>query len=137
MRMRKKRNLEPRMEACKELLLARGKPMPNLKQAAEEYRSLIDYRTVFGNDAPVRLEIGCGNGAFVSEIARREPNVNFLAVELCSNVVITAAERLQREGAKNVRFLNIPGGNFAVLSCREQRRDDLSQFFYAFTRKKP
>lgn len=114
MRMRKKRNLEPRMEACKELLLARGKPMPNLKQAAEEYRSLIDYRTVFGNDAPVRLEIGCGNGAFVSEIARREPNVNFLAVELCSNVVITAAERLQREGAKNVRFLNIPA---EILPC--------------------
>lgn len=114
MRMRKKRNLEPRMEACKELLLARGKPMQNLKQAAEEYRSFIDYRTVFGNDAPVCLEIGCGNGAFVSEIAKREPNVNFLAVELCSNVIITAAERLQQEGAKNVRFLNIPA---EILPC--------------------
>lgn len=114
MRMRKKRNLEPRMEACKELLLARGKPMQNLKQAAEEYRSLIDYHTVFGNDAPVCLEIGCGNGAFVSEIAKREPNVNFLAVELCSNVIITAAERLQQEGAKNVRFLNIPA---EILPC--------------------
>lgn len=102
------------MEACKELLLARGKPMQNLKQAAEEYRSLIDYHTVFGNDAPVCLEIGCGNGAFVSEIAKREPNVNFLAVELCSNVIITAAERLQQEGAKNVRFLNIPA---EILPC--------------------
>lgn len=114
MRMRKKRNLELRMEACDELLLARGKPMQNLKQAAEEYRNLIDYRKIFGNEHSIRLEIGCGNGGFVLAMAQREPDVNFLAVELCSNVIITAMERLQREEIKNVRFLNIPA---EILSC--------------------
>ncbi len=108
MRMRKKRNLEPRMAACAEILLARGKPCKNLKEAAENYRAVLDMGTVFGNDGPVELEIGCGNGAFIAELARRNPHVNFLALEVCTNVILTAMERTLREGIPNVRFLNIP-----------------------------
>lgn len=112
MRMRKKRNLEPRLDACG--LLARGKPCDNLKEAAERYRALVDYKLEFGNSNPVRLEIGCGNGGFLAQIAAREPDVNFLGVELVSNVIVTAAERAQREGLKNVRFLNIAA---EILPC--------------------
>ncbi len=114
MRMRKKRNLEPRLNACADLLLARGKPCKNLKEAAERFRALVDYEKEFGNRNPVRLEIGCGNGGFIAKAAEREPNVNFLAVELCSNVIITAMERIQRENITNVRFFNIPA---EILSC--------------------
>ena len=60
MRMRRKRNLETRLEACSDILAARGVPMKDLKKAAEEYRALFDYQTLFGNANPVRLEIGCG-----------------------------------------------------------------------------
>ena len=54
MRMRKKRNFEARMEACGDLLLAQGTSgILNMKEAAEHYRALVDYRAVFGNDNPV------------------------------------------------------------------------------------
>lgn len=96
------------MQACGALLLARGRPCLNLKEAAEYYRMLLDYGEVFGNGNPVELEIGCGNGGFVLEKAAREPNVNFLAVEVCSNVVLTAMERVIAAGLTNVRFMNIP-----------------------------
>ena len=114
MRMRRKRNLEPRLEACSDILAARGVPMKDLKKAAEEYRALFDYQTLFGNANPVRLEIGCGNGGFVAEAAKREPEVNFLAVEIISNVIVTAMERIRKENIQNVRFLNIPA---EVLPC--------------------
>ncbi len=114
MRMRRKRNLEPRMEACADVLLCRGKPCKNLKEAAETFRALLDYRKIFGNDAPVELEVGCGNGGFLLEKAAREPNVNFLAVELCTNVILTAMERTRAVGLRNVRFLNIPA---EILEC--------------------
>lgn len=114
MRMRKKRNLEPRMAACEELLLVRGKPCKNLKEAAENYRALFDYEAVFQNSNPVHLEIGCGNGGFVLEMAKRNPNVNFLAVEICSNVIITAMERVKEAKLHNVRFLNIAA---EILPC--------------------
>ena len=102
------------MEACADILLARGKPCKNLKEAAENYRALLDYRAVFGNENPVELEIGCGNGGFILEKARRNPNVNYLAVELCTNVVLTAMERVRAAGLANVRFLNIPA---EILQC--------------------
>ena len=114
MRMRRKRNLEPRMEACGQILLARGKPCRNLKEAAENFRAPVDYAAVFGNGAPVELEVGCGNGGFIAELARRAPEKNYIAVELCTNVVLTAMERIMREGIPNVRFLNIPA---EILSC--------------------
>ncbi len=114
MRMRRKRHLEPRMERCKDLLAARGRPCLNLKEAAENFRALLDYSALFGNDAPVELEIGCGNGGFISELARRTPQTNFLAVEVCSNVILTAMENCIAAGIANVRFLNIPA---EILPC--------------------
>ncbi len=114
MRMRKKRHLEERMERCGSILIARGSPEKNLKHAAETFRALIDYRETFGNDFPVCLEVGCGNGKFVAELAKREREKNFLAVELCTNVILTAMERVRAENIPNVRFLNIPA---EILPC--------------------
>lgn len=114
MRMHRKRNLEPRMQEVDELLVYRGKPCRNLKEAAQSFRALIDYAQTFGNGNPVELEIGCGNGAFVAQKAAREPNVNFLAVEICTNVIVTAMERVKNEGLQNVRFLNIAA---EILPC--------------------
>lgn len=114
MRMRRKRNLEARLEACGALLLVRGRPCLNLREAAENYRALIDYESVFGNSNPVELEVGCGNGGFIAEMAKRFPHVNFLAVEVCSNVALTAMERIAREGISNVRFFNVPA---EILPC--------------------
>ena len=114
MRMRRKRNLEPRMEACGAILVARGKPCKNLKEAAENYRFLIDYSALFGRTAPVELEVGCGNGAFVAELAKRRSGCDFLAVEVFTNVILTAMERVMEEGIPNVKFLNIAA---EILPC--------------------
>ncbi len=108
MRMRKKRNFEARMEACGDLLLAQGaNGILNMQEAAENYRALIDFSAVFGNDRPVALEIGCGKGGFVCALAKREPNVNFLALEKMSNVILTPMEEVKKQGIPNIRFLNI------------------------------
>ena len=114
MRMRRKRNLEPRMDACAALLVARGKPIKNLKEAALTYRALVDYGDLFGNGNPVELEVGCGNGGFIAQLAVRRPDTNFIAVEVCTNVVLTAMERIKAENIPNVRFLNVPA---EILPC--------------------
>lgn len=107
-RMRKKRHFDERMSATQKWLIARGaNGILNMKEAAENYRALIDYKAVFGNDNPVDLEIGCGKGGFVCELARRNPDRNYVALEMVSNVVISAMENAEKYGAENVRFLNI------------------------------
>lgn len=108
MRMRKKRNFDARMDACAHLLLARGAgEILNMKEAAEHYRALIDFEKAFGNTNPVVLEIGCGKGGFVCTLAQKQKDVNFLALEKMSNVILTPMEEVQARGIENIRFLNI------------------------------
>lgn len=105
MRMHKKGHLEERLEACVDILTVADLSDKNMKRAAliEEH---LDYGTIFGNGNPVRLEIGCGKGKFVCETAVMNPDVNFIACEKISNVLIDACERAKSENIKNVYFLN-------------------------------
>ena len=109
MRMRKKRNFDERMSACGDLLLAHGAAngILNMKEAAENFRALIDFKKAFGNDNPVALEIGCGKGGFVIALAKQNPNMNYLALEKMSNVILTPMEAVKKEGLGNIGFLNI------------------------------
>ncbi len=101
MRMRKKKNLEDKLLSCKNLLIKYTDDR-DYRNAANnpEY---IDFVELFGNDNPVHLEIGCGKGQFVYEIARRNPHINYLAVEKSSNVIVTACEKCSE--LSNVYFL--------------------------------
>lgn len=103
MRMRKKKNLGPRLEAVEGFLLDATSDDLNAKTAVlvKEY---YDYEEIFGNDRPVFLEIGCGKGQFIAELAARHPENNYIAVEKVSNVIVMAAERAKEAGLTNVRF---------------------------------
>ena len=105
MRMHRKSHLDERLAACGEILTIADLADKNMKRAAAQ-RETLDFEQIFGNDNPVRLEIGCGKGKFVCELAARNPNVNFIAVEKISNVLIEAVERALNEGLKNVHFIN-------------------------------
>lgn len=99
------------MQACEKLLLVQGaNGILNMKEAAENYRALIDFSAEFGAERanlPTVLEIGCGKGGFVIELAKREPQVNYLALEKMSNVILTPMEEVAKQGLENIRFLNI------------------------------
>ncbi len=111
MRMRKKRNFEERMAACADLLVAKGtNGILNMKEAAENFRALVDIAAAFGVERanfPLALELGCGKGGFIIELAQREQSVNYLALEKMSNVILTPLEEVKKAGIANIRFLNI------------------------------
>ena len=102
--MHKKSHLEERLTACGSILTVADLTQKNMKLAAQEGKLLI-YASVFPNSNPVHLEIGCGKGGFVNKMATLHPDVNFLAVEKISNVMIEACESALSLGIKNVHFL--------------------------------
>lgn len=112
MRMRRKNNLEQRLEACGDRIIYMDRDV--LDFSVKDDKDIIDIAGIFGNDRPVELEIGCGKGQFIKELAKREPEKNFLAVELSSNVIVDAAESIISEGIENVRFMR---GNARYLDC--------------------
>lgn len=104
MRMRRKKHLEERIEACGKYLFVAKYEDLNF-ETAKNQKNYIDFKEVFQNDNPVFLEIGCGKGQFACEIAKRHPEYNYLAVEKVGNVIVAAAEHAQRENIPNLRFI--------------------------------
>ncbi len=91
MRVHKKKHGAERLEACGNIVIKDLRKEGNTSQA------------LFGNDNPIRIEIGCGKGDFIVGTAAKEPNVNFLAVEKVSDVLVIAAEKVRDSGLSNVR----------------------------------
>ena len=97
MRMRRKRNLDERLADVSDLIIERTIKDLNMNTSVE-IKDYIDYQKVFGNSNAVEVEVGCGKGTFITQLAKRKPNVNFIAIEMLSNVIVEAARR-QRERA--------------------------------------
>ena len=112
MRMRRKKHLEERLAACGDMVIYMDRE--NRDYSFKDTENMLDLHKLFGNDNPVIMEIGCGKGQFVCELAKRDPQYNYIAVEKASNVVVDAAARAIEEGLTNVRFLR---GGAEYLDC--------------------
>lgn len=103
--MHRKCHLDERLISCGKILTVADLTDKNMLRSAEVKEYLI-YENIFKNANPVHLEIGCGKGKFVCETAKLNPDINFVACEKISNVIIDACERVEGEGITNVYFLN-------------------------------
>jgi tRNA (guanine-N7-)-methyltransferase len=63
----------------------------------------IEWRTLFGNDHPVELEVGFGKGLFLITAGESRPDVNFAGVEIVRKYQLFTATRLAKRGFRNVR----------------------------------
>lgn len=104
MRMRKKKNLETRLSGCEKNLISIYSDDLNSVTAIEK-KEYFDFNEFFGNDNPVELEIGCGKGGFICQLAKAHPEKNYIAVEKTANVVVSGCERALRENLTNVVFV--------------------------------
>ena len=95
MRMRKRNNLEPRMEACGAIWL----------RDAKELRG--NWRSLMPQAREIRLEVGCGKGKFTVETAAAEPDVLLIAVERVQEAMLLGMEKALEMGLKNVYFLSL------------------------------
>lgn len=104
MRMRKKKYLDERLIAVSDTLFISDIEDRNFITANDK-KEYIDFDKWFNRKAPYMLEIGCGKGGFAAEFARRNPDINLIAVERDSNVIVSACEKIKAEGITNVRFI--------------------------------
>ncbi len=105
MRMRRKNNLDTRLEACRDIMTLTDLSEVDMRISAQN-KQYYDFTEVFGNSNPIFLEIGCGQGGFIRQMAKLHPECNYIGCEKVSNVIITAAEEAKKDGLKNVYFFN-------------------------------
>lgn len=66
-----------------------------------------NYKSIFGNDNPIRLEIGMGKGDFIVGMAKAYPDINFIGIEVQEAVIVRAIKKLDREDLPNVRVMMV------------------------------
>jgi tRNA (guanine-N7-)-methyltransferase len=67
----------------------------------------IDWGTEFGRQAPLALEIGCGTGHFVLQLAQQQPDVDFLAIDIYNKGCLKTCSKLDAASIANARVLRI------------------------------
>lgn len=62
----------------------------------------LDRQALFGREAAVEVDIGCGGGAFLLQRAKNNPDVDFVGFEVRKPLVESAMKRRDAEGLKNL-----------------------------------
>lgn len=62
---------------------------------------------VFGNDHPLRIEIGMGKGQFLYRLAELHPEMNFIGIEKFSSVLLRAIQKMEEAPLPNLRFIRM------------------------------
>ncbi len=76
MRMKRKKNLEERIQASSDYLTIMHNDSLNYNDAVSEDHKL-NFQELFGNDKPVYLEVGSGKGQFGCTFAQRNPDKKY------------------------------------------------------------
>lgn len=96
MRMRKKPWARPELEACEFFI-----QQPTSKKGC--------WKQYFKNQAPIYLELGCGKGSFIAQMASKNRNINFIAVDIKDEMLAYARRKLESayegEQIENVALL--------------------------------
>ena len=99
MRMRKMRNLEPRMEKCADYRIL------------EPAQRKGNWRRLKPDCTEVWVEVGCGKGKFTAETAQANPDVLLIAVERCREAMVVAMEKAKAMGLTNVYYIDMDVAN--------------------------
>ena len=99
MRMRKKKNLIPRMERCAAVQVADASALRGC------------WRELMPGARALHVELGCGKGRFTAETAQNHPDILFAAIEKVPDALVVAMERAAALGLKNIRFVVGDAGN--------------------------
>jgi tRNA (guanine-N7-)-methyltransferase len=88
-------NLAHRRHVCFRLIL----------QSQYSLTNRLHVEEIFGRDAPLHVDLGCGEGSFLCAMAQRLPQKNFLGIERLAGRVRCAARKAA--DLNNVRLLRI------------------------------
>ncbi|MBR3051243.1 MAG: tRNA (guanosine(46)-N7)-methyltransferase TrmB [Selenomonadaceae bacterium] len=88
----------------------------------EKLQNFIDFVTV-GDVEPIKkdsanelhVELGTGKGDFITQIAERNPQINFIGLEVEATCVLAAARKVREKNLSNVRLIVFDVSNIAEI----------------------
>lgn len=84
----------------------------------QQYRG--NWTEIFGNDNPVRIEIGMGKGRFIMDLARMNPDINYVGIEKYSSVLLRGIQKMEAEPLPNLYFIRMEAEEITQVFGREE-----------------
>lgn len=75
---------------------------------------------VFGNDHSIRIEIGMGKGKFLHELAKENPEINYIGIEKYSSVLLRAIQKMETDPLPNLRFIRMDAEEISEVFAEEE-----------------
>ena len=123
MRIRFKPWARPELEASKFYI---ANPTEVKGKWKEQYKN---------KENPIHLELGCGKGTFISNLAVRNPNVNYLAIDLIDAMLGLAKRNIEAVYAENNRQIDnvyITGFDIERINLILDKEDKVERIYINF-----
>lgn len=129
---------QPQRRGIRSYVIRGGRMTTGQQKAYDEYWSAkgldpeqgrIDFAQAFGREAPLVLEIGFGMGQSLLEMAKFEPDKNFIGVEVHLPGVGALLKGMAEEGVDNIRIYNTDA-NLVIDHCLADDSLERVQLFF-------
>jgi tRNA (guanine-N7-)-methyltransferase len=112
MRQRRIKNLEEKLKACEAFIVYDAQEykghwrdlFKDTKDAADVNEEMAAAGS--GTEKRLYMELGCGKGAFISELAKRNPEDLYLGFEIQQSAVAIAGKKLLEDEPRNIKLVN-------------------------------
>lgn len=73
----------------------------------EPKKMIGKWKDVFKNENKIQIEIGMGKGDFIIGMAKQNPDVNFIGIEMYDSVIVRAVQKLENESIPNLKLIRM------------------------------
>lgn len=78
------------------------------------------WQQVFRNQNPVHIEIGMGKGQFIFNMAKQNPDINYIGIEKYSSVLLRGLQKLEEEPLPNLLFIRMDAEDIGEVFEKEE-----------------
>ena len=79
------------------------------------------WKEVFGNENPIHIEVGMGKGRFITEMALRNPDINYVGIERYTSVLLRAIQKREKlEDIPNLYYLCIDARDLPQIFAEDE-----------------
>ena len=87
------------------------------------------WHEIFGNDHPIHIEVGSGKGAFITGMAKANPEINYIGIDIQKSVLSYALDKVLEADVPNIKLLWVDGDS--LTNCFED--GEIDQLYLNFS----
>ena len=120
MRMRRKPWVRPELEACEYFV---DNPSENKGK----------WHGCFAKKQPLHMELGCGKGTFMAKLACKNPEINYMAIDIKSEMLGLAKRNIEAEYGDNpVNNVLLVSQEIAIIENAIDQTDTIDRIYINF-----